>query len=133
LKSKLLYIDLTTLFTFLYLLRIVSLRIGTSYKSRRMASIFRDLWGSFFSETYNHSVEDVLQVKTILHNVSSFPLEIIDAVIDLAEYWPHASTVYSSPTRVLSGSGENRFLVSVQISRAYKQFLLASPWLMNYS
>jgi hypothetical protein len=81
-----------------------------------MASIFRDLWGSFFSETYNPSVEDVFHVKTILHKISSFPLEIIDAIIDLAEYWPHASTVYSSPTRVLSGSGENRFMVGGGLS-----------------
>lgn len=47
------------------------------------------------------TVADVLVVKAILIQ-TSLPLELIDAIIDYAEYWPHTS----APIRLLSRAGE---------------------------
>jgi len=63
------------------------------------------------------SVKDVFEVKQLLFDRSGLPLELIDVVIDFAEYWPYTSTVLSprpeSPLYVRSGAGhENVFLVS---------------------
>ncbi|TGO90686.1 hypothetical protein BPOR_0055g00290 [Botrytis porri] len=47
------------------------------------------------SERYQPSLEDVLTVKNILFTLrpeSPLPLELIDAIIDLSEYWPHTTT-----------------------------------------
>lgn len=42
-------------------------------------------------DTWNPSVRDVLEVKDILFKASKMPTELIDAIIDHAEYWPHTS------------------------------------------
>ncbi|KAK6594584.1 hypothetical protein H4I96_10315 [Botrytis cinerea] len=47
------------------------------------------------SERYQPSLEDVLTVKNTLFTLrpeSPLPLELIDAIIDLSEYWPHTTT-----------------------------------------
>ncbi|KAF7955949.1 hypothetical protein EAE96_004870 [Botrytis aclada] len=47
------------------------------------------------SERYQPSLEDVLTVINILftlHPESPLPLELIDSIIDLSEYWPHTTT-----------------------------------------
>src|SRR5580700_11294969 len=64
------------------------------------------------------SPNDVLEVKNILQ-VHALPLEIIDTIIDYAEYWPHTtmktkdSSVTIVPLRRRDGTGNNHFVVSL--------------------
>jgi hypothetical protein len=65
------------------------------------------------------SVDDVLKVKDIIKESSRLPLEIIDCIIDFAEYWPRNSTMTKRPviargtiTRARPSPAENVFLVS---------------------
>lgn len=47
------------------------------------------------SDRYQPSLEDVLTVKNILFTLRPecpLPLELIDSIIDLSEYWPHTTT-----------------------------------------
>jgi hypothetical protein len=63
--------------------------------------------------SYDPSVRDVLYVKILLHSVASLPLELIDAIIDLAEYWPRTTTVNSAQLSVRSDRNNgNKFMVS---------------------
>lgn len=61
--------------------------------------------------SYGPSVKDVLHVKNLLHIISSFPIELIDKIIDFAEYWPHSTTSTSSRIRIGHGSNENQYVV----------------------
>jgi hypothetical protein len=63
------------------------------------------------SDRYKPSVEDVLSVKEFLGSISSFPLELIDTVIDFAEYWPHTSTAITTPTSARAQNQENILVV----------------------
>ncbi|TAQ86214.1 hypothetical protein B7494_g5466 [Chlorociboria aeruginascens] len=59
------------------------------------------------------TVEDVLSVKKILqdmHNGPHLPMELVDAIIDVAEYWPHTTTSMDTTIRVFSHD-ENRFVL----------------------
>lgn len=63
------------------------------------------------------STKDVFEVKQLLFDKFDLPLELIDVVIDFAEYWPSSSSIISRPPEVplnvRSGAGhENVFLVS---------------------
>ncbi|KAK3897791.1 hypothetical protein C8A05DRAFT_47704 [Staphylotrichum tortipilum] len=64
------------------------------------------------SETpHEPSIADVLVVKAMLTRALALPVEIVDAIADLAEYWPH-STVHASFQRtVASHRSENVFLL----------------------
>ncbi|KAK3336377.1 hypothetical protein B0T19DRAFT_396133 [Cercophora scortea] len=42
--------------------------------------------------TYEPSVLDVLVVKAMMNRALGLPREVIDGIVDLAEYWPHTST-----------------------------------------
>ncbi len=64
------------------------------------------------------SVADVLVVKAMLIKALSLPPEIVDNLVDLAEYWPHTSTgiSFDSPTAVAHNSTaatENAFIVNL--------------------
>lgn len=72
---------------------------------------------------YEPSVVDVLVVKVMLNRALNFPPEIVDVVIDLAEYWPHHAVEVNwgdeTPEVVRGRSGvfeddgpEDKFLVS---------------------
>lgn len=66
---------------------------------------------------YQPSIADVLETKQFLYDHCKLPAELVDVVIDFAEYWPHTSSVTAidpdNPILVRSGGqGENRFLVS---------------------
>jgi hypothetical protein len=81
-----------------------------------MASIIRNIWGSFVGPVsdenpYDPSVKDVLHVKDLLNGISSFPLELIDRIIDLAEYWPRTTTATSSLIKIPHGPHESQFIV----------------------
>lgn len=60
------------------------------------------------SSPYLPEVNDVLSVKDIFSD--RLPLEIIDSIIDFAEYWPHISARRERKMVVSgsSGAGENR-------------------------
>jgi hypothetical protein len=65
------------------------------------------------------SSSDVLEVKNILLKSHALPLDIIDAIIDHAEYWPHTTIKTKDPgvamvsLRRRSGTGDNHFVVSL--------------------
>jgi hypothetical protein len=63
-------------------------------------------------DRYKPSVEDVLAVKDTLGRIAPLPQELLDAIIDSAEYWPHTSTSTTHSSMVRSGADENQFLVS---------------------
>lgn len=65
------------------------------------------------------TVQDVLDVKQFFIERFELPLELIDSVIDRAEYWPHSTSILvpasgqQRPIHVSAGDeGENRFMVS---------------------
>ena len=69
-----------------------------------------------YSGLYEPSIEDVFSVKTILSGNFELPLELVDTIIDHAEYWPHTSVIRTGEAlTVQAGAGhENQFLVSRQ-------------------
>lgn len=100
-----------------------------------MFSFPRNLWTSFVGPVhepvhespYDPSGKDVLHVKGLLHNISTLPLELIDQIIDLAEYWPHTTTTTPFAIRVAKGPNENKFVVcSINI-------LVRTSQLINHS
>jgi hypothetical protein len=68
-------------------------------------------------EPYEPSVEDVFSVKTMLSGSFELPLELVDTIIDHAEYWPHTSVIRTGEDfTIRAGAGhENQFLVRTQI------------------
>jgi hypothetical protein len=61
------------------------------------------------------SPKDVLEVKNVLLKAFDLPLEIIDAIIDYAEYWPRTSVSTAGETFAIGGHGnprEDTFVVS---------------------
>jgi hypothetical protein len=63
---------------------------------------------------YKPSIRDVLAVKEALHKKSTLPYELVDAIVDMAEYWPHTSTFTSHPITIQAGRGdEDKFIVSL--------------------
>jgi len=61
------------------------------------------------------SVQDVLEVKTFLFEKAALPVELLDTIIDYAEYWPHTTVRTTTSTTVMSGaSRENQFIVSTE-------------------
>lgn len=66
----------------------------------------------FSADRYRPSTQDVVSVKKSLMGLQ-LPLELIDTIIDRAEYWPHITTVRSG-TQISARAGtdnENRFIV----------------------
>ncbi|TVY86707.1 hypothetical protein LAWI1_G006383 [Lachnellula willkommii] len=68
------------------------------------------------SNLHGPSVKDVVEVKQILFEKFHLPIELVEVVIDFAEYWPLTTSVTTNdpdrPIHVRSGAEfENRFLV----------------------
>ncbi|KAK4156783.1 hypothetical protein C8A00DRAFT_30333 [Chaetomidium leptoderma] len=64
------------------------------------------------SSPYEPSVADVLVIKAMLNKALSIPPEIVDTIVDIAEYWPHTTTF--SDSTVVAGTNypaENVFLL----------------------
>lgn len=68
----------------------------------------------YSSERYKPTVKDVLEVKADLLRKFAIPTELIDTIIDFAEYWPYTTTIRNGPTTSVRAGGdtENRFIVS---------------------
>lgn len=71
------------------------------------------------TSAYEPSVADVLVTKAMLNKALRLPPELINTIIDFAEYWPHTSSVTEAASGgttafiVRSRAGEeNKFLVS---------------------
>ena len=60
---------------------------------------------------YEPTVEDVVSVKTFFFKKYALPIELLDAIIDFAEYWPHTTTKLTQQTSIRSGSREDQMLV----------------------
>jgi len=72
-----------------------------------------DMTSQFYSaDRYAPSPQDVAEVKQELLSRIHLPLELIDAIIDHAEYWPKTVT-QRGDIIVSSGRNENRFLVGI--------------------
>lgn len=57
---------------------------------------------------------DVLEAKNDLHTGLKIPIELVDAILDFAEYWPHTTTVRRSgemTIRTGRGHREEEFIV----------------------
>lgn len=66
------------------------------------------------SDRYLPSVSDVLSTKAILLGGTGLPLELINPIIDFAEYWPHTTTSRSGSTTVRAGRNhEDQFIVGI--------------------
>ena len=62
---------------------------------------------------YDPSPRDVIIVRYLLRVIASLPLELIDTIIDLAEYWPCVSTINTTNHNVRSSQNDgNKFVVS---------------------
>jgi hypothetical protein len=89
---------------------------GSAQVSRSKKQETVDIWED--PEPFEPSVEDVFSVKTILSRNLELPLELVDVIIDHAEYWPHTSVIRAGEElAVRAGTGhENQFLVSRRIT-----------------
>lgn len=71
----------------------------------------------YSSDRYRPSVRDVIGIKEALHKKSTLPYELVDTIVDMAEYWPHTTTTTQQETRVRAGHDrENMFIVSPNLS-----------------
>jgi hypothetical protein len=80
--------------------------------------------------TFEHpSPKQVLEVKDVLKQLR-LPLEIIDVVIDLAEYWPCTVVSTGSETFFVGGSrNQDEFIVSANTTNAAVR-ALQQHWLI---
>lgn len=70
------------------------------------------------------SVLDVLVTKALLHKGCNFPIELVDVIIEHAEYWPHTTVSADFSDRdgtdslpvYGSGANNNEFLVRLSHS-----------------
>lgn len=66
------------------------------------------------SSRYSPSVNDVMDVKGCLFEEFGLPIELIDTLIDYAEYWPHTTNVTSTSTIIRAQRDrENQFIVGI--------------------
>ncbi|KAB5547188.1 hypothetical protein GE09DRAFT_1130259 [Coniochaeta sp. 2T2.1] len=65
-------------------------------------------------EPHEPSILDVLVVKAMLAKACKLPVELVNTILDLAEYWPHTTSEWSGgPLSIFGGRGdrENVFLL----------------------
>jgi len=92
---------MNSIIQYLYTTAIPKLGLTPSSKEEAMAAEYRP------------SVQDVLDIKTFLFEKSALPVELLDTIIDYAEYWPHTTVKTTTSTSVMAGANrENRFIVS---------------------
>lgn len=61
---------------------------------------------TFTANESGPTIQDVLQVKALLQraSIAVLPLEVIDMIIDFAEYWPHTSNICRTTARNANGA-----------------------------
>ncbi|KAK3694233.1 hypothetical protein B0T22DRAFT_65038 [Podospora appendiculata] len=88
--------------------------LGTPFNWLRGAAS-PDISPSSSESSYEPSVLDVLVVKAMMNRALGLPREVVDGIVDLAEYWPHTSTeVNYGGTKAVRGAiagEENEFLL----------------------
>ncbi|KAL7906530.1 hypothetical protein GGI35DRAFT_458348 [Trichoderma velutinum] len=74
-------------------------------------------------KSYEPSIVDIAVVKAMLYRAKKLPPDLIDAILDMAEYWIHSTTHLDDRISIMGGSEarENRFLL-----RSYPLGLLNS-------
>lgn len=78
------------------------------------------------STAHEPTIADVLVVKAMLIKALNLPAELVDAIVDLAEYWPHTTTEasFDGGVPVARGGGdrhgkENVFLVNPRATPSF--------------
>ncbi|EPE35268.1 hypothetical protein GLAREA_10965 [Glarea lozoyensis ATCC 20868] len=79
-------------------------------------SIFNPILESEPSEPFSPTADDVVEVKKFFLESAKLPLELVDAIIDQAEYWPHTRSVFhrhesENPLYVRAGGVEENSLL----------------------
>jgi hypothetical protein len=72
------------------------------------------------------ALADVLEAKNDLHTGLKIPMELVDAILDFAKYWPHTTTVRRSgemTIRTGRGHREEEFIVRYNL-RIYEVELM---------
>lgn len=71
-------------------------------------------------KSYQPSIVDIAIVKAMLYRAKKLPPDLIDTILDMAEYWIHSTTHLDERISVMGGSEarENKFLVSISVLRA---------------
>lgn len=62
-------------------------------------------------ERYKPSVDEVMAVKEALHEKSMLPFELVDSIVDMAEYWPHTTTTNQQLTTIRAGRNHEDLLM----------------------
>jgi hypothetical protein len=64
---------------------------------------------------YEPTLTEVLVLKEKLQQKTRLPIELIESIVDLAEYWPHTSSIFNERKNVIAGTEEkeSQFVVSV--------------------
>jgi hypothetical protein len=91
-------------------------------------------------DRYTPSFQDVIDVKQILAKKGTLPLELVDTIIDFAEYWIMTTTCRTSGQVTIHARGEfeNKLLVSWLLHDRYyfhANRLIAKiipPWLRSH-
>jgi hypothetical protein len=69
-------------------------------------------WTPCDADRYKPSIGDVLSVKEMFLKNGLLPPELVDPVIDFAEYWPHTTSTRKERITVRAGEDrENQFIV----------------------
>ena len=110
-------VQMTSVFKYIYVtsttfLSSIANMVGTAETSETLERSWTPVT-AYESSRYSPSVSDVLEVKAILSKNFDLPIELIDSIIDTAEYWPHTSTVTNHATMIRAQRDrENEFIVS---------------------
>lgn len=79
-------------------------------------------------EPYEPTVSDVLEVRCMLSKAQKLPLELVNIIFDMAEYWPHATVEDAFRGFHIYGGRpdrENRFLVRNRPCGPFLAWLIA--------
>jgi hypothetical protein len=63
------------------------------------------------TEAFEPTILDVLVVKAMLNRAFALPVELTNSVLDMAEYWPHSSTVELVRRTMYGSRNEDELLV----------------------
>jgi hypothetical protein len=91
---------------------------------RFIMDIARIVARNAFNQAPNHQIlskfqspspKDVLEVKRLLLKTCKIPIEIVDVIIDYAEYWPRTTVTNGRKNFRVGGADSDTFIVSVNL------------------